>query len=278
MARFNDSVSTFNSLLRTLLAICLVGGVSLGGWVGYQKLTEGDRKQEQLEATKALLAERDEALARAKSDLKRQSAELVAKDQQIGALHDEVAAQAEQIDKLGTALRLLKVDHRIAQLRVVKQSNDPETGELYSDVEFIELNDEGAPIEKPRQFHIRGDVVYIDNWIVKFDDKYVEESDLDRSTSLVLFRRIFGESQNPKDGYALDTIGTRPTAYGRGTPMSEFEEKIWSDFWNIANDETRSKELGIRAAHGEALSIKVEPDKTYRIFLRASDGLSIRPN
>ena len=67
-------------------------------------------------------------------------------------------------------------------------------------------------------------------------------------------------------------------AYSRGGVPSEFEKQIWSDFWNIANDEAKAKELGIRAAHGEAVSIKAEKGKTYKVLLRASDGLSIAPD
>ena len=63
--------------------------------------------------------------------------------------------------------------------------------------------------------------------------------------------------------------------YGRGGEMSEFEKKIWGDFWEVANSETKQNELGIRAVHGEAPSIKVKKGKAYRVDLRASGGLSI---
>ena len=143
---------------------------------------------------------------------------------------------------------------------------------------FVEVDDQGKALDDPKEFRIKGDIVYIDNWVVKFDDKYVEQADIDRSTSLVLFRRIFGEAQTPNDGFAVDTVGTRPKAYGRGKPMSEFEEKIWNDFWNIANDLGKARAMGIRAAHGEAPSIKLKKGKSYKIELRASDGLSITPD
>ena len=42
--------------------------------------------------------------------------------------------------------------------------------------------------------------------------------------------------------------------------------------------ETKARELGIRAAHGQAVSIKTQKGKSYRILLRASDGLSIVPD
>jgi hypothetical protein len=75
----------------------------------------------------------------------------------------------------------------------------------------------------------------------------------------------------------LDTVGTRPTAYARGTEMSDFERKIWNDFWLIANDSRRAAELGIHAAHGNAVSIRVRPNQTYEIDLRSTGEMSIRP-
>jgi hypothetical protein len=120
-------------------------------------------------------------------------------------------------------------------------------------------------------------MVYIDYLRVTFDDKYIEQADLDRSTAIALFQRIFGEHQEAADGFHLDTVGTRPTAYARGTDMSDFEKKIWGDFWLIANDSQRATELGIHAAHGSAVSMRVQPGKSYEIELRATGDMTIRP-
>ena len=56
------------------------------------------------------------------------------------------------------------------------------------------------------------------------------------------------------------------------------EKKIWEDFWNIANDSDRAKELGIRAAHGDAVSIKVRKGKSYKVTLRATGDLTLQPD
>ena len=48
-------------------------------------------------------------------------------------------------------------------------------------------------------------------------------------------------------------------------------------FWSIANDKAKAEEKGIRAAHGDAVSMKVQKGKTYKVQLRASDGPSIVP-
>src|SRR5690606_34152252 len=118
--------------------------------------------------------------------------------------------------------------------------------------------------------------VYIEYLVVKFDDKYVEEADLVRGTAICLLERVFGEKQEPEMGYVIDQVGTRPTAYERGTPMSEFEAKIWADFWTIASDPQRAAELGIRAIHAQAPSIRVEAGKMYELDLRSTGDFTLQ--
>jgi hypothetical protein len=57
--------------------------------------------------------------------------------------------------------------------------------------------------------------------------------------------------------------------------MTDSEREIWSKFWDYANSPALAGQVGIRAAHGEAPSIKLMPGKRYRISLRASAGLEI---
>ncbi len=275
MPRIIESLATINSLIRTGLGVLLVGLVGAGGYFGYQTYNARDlaikAAEEELTAVRGQLAEQE-------NKLEKQRLELTAKDEQIAGLNADIKIKNEKIEKLDTSLRLLKVNHRVAWLTVLEQDTDPATNQLYTIGQFVEVNDKGERLGEPRQFRINGDVVYVDNWVVKFDDKYVEQAEIDRATSLVLFRRIFGESQTPNDGIPLDAVGSRPQAYGNGNQMSEFEQRIWDDFWTIANDEAKAKELGIRAAHGEAPSMKLQKGKSYKIQLRASDGLSITPD
>ena len=268
-----ENLSTLNSFMRTILAMIVLGALTVAGWFGY---TTYNAKDIEARRRSRELAEVNEKLTQASRDLTAAQSQLALKTEQLNVANQRIDQLNKDIENLNARLVLLKVDHRLARLTAVDQGTDDD-GEMYTVVEFVELNDEGQPIESPRQFRIRGDVVYIDNWIVKFDDKYVEEADIDRSTSLVLFRRIFGEMQQPIEGFPLDEAGRRPQAYARGGQMTDFEEKIWGDFWNIANDEAQAKELGIRAAHGQAVSMKLQKGKSYRVQLRASDGLSIVP-
>ncbi len=189
-------------------------------------------------------------------------------------------------------MKLLKVRHRLARLTVLDQHEiaspiavapttgteaKPSRSNVTTKVEFVEINDQGEPIGPSKQFDVVGDIVYVDYLTVTFEDKFIEKSDLDRSTSIALFQRVFGEHQQPAQGFQLDTVGTRPTAYARGNQMSDFEKKIWNDFWLIANDPARAKAMGIDAAEGNAVSMRVEPHKTYEIELRSTGTMTIRP-
>jgi hypothetical protein len=270
MARVTETIAVVNNLLRTLITLVVVAGVGWVGWRVYSHYTEGERLSAQLTETQRKLNEAEQKLSGLEEQLRQAHTALKEKDAQIASLE-------KQVERLETSLRLLKVTHRVARLTIVDQGTDEQTGELFTLVRFEEINDEGRPLGTPREFRIRGDVVYLDSWIVKFEDKYIEQADLERSTSLVLFRRIFGEHQQPKDGFELDQFGVRPLAYAQGGAMTEFEKRIWEDFWNIANDPEKAQQMGIRAAHGDAPSIKARKGTSYRVLLRASDGLSIVP-
>ena len=170
-------------------------------------------------------------------------------------------------------MRLLKVDHRLANVKVLDMGDDD--GQPYIDVEFQEVNDEGQPIDKAKRFTLVGDEIRIDTWQVQFDDKYIEQADLDRHTSICLFKRIYGNVEGPMGGHSIETIGTRPNAYARGKPLSEFEKGIWDDFWNIANEPQKAEDLGIRAAAGKSDFVKARKGKTYRVELRARAALHL---
>lgn len=260
MGRITDTVATVNSAVRTVLVLLIMGVVGTTGYMVYDRIQGGDRE----------LDETRQELLSVKS-------QLTSAEQTITGLKSEIAEKNRQIERMELAMQLLKTDHRLARLEVIDQQTDEETGETFTTVRFTELSPDGDPIAPGREFTIRGDVVYLDNWVVKFEDKYVEEADLARGTSLVLFRRVFGEYQTPSEGFEIDRIGSTPQAYKRGGQASEFEQEIWDDFWTFANDNERAKEKGIRAAHGEAASMKVEPGRTYRVELRASGGVSIVP-
>jgi hypothetical protein len=282
MGRVNDTISNVNSAIRNLLLAVLVGGAGFAGYIGYDLY---NTPRQQLQEKERLLAEKDGKLQTALADLttkEKANAELLVKNKDL----------AEKYDRAQVSLKLLKVRHRLARMTVLDQHEvpslipaTPTTGnevgasrpDLLTKIEFVDINDQAQEIGKPKTFDIKGDMIYVDYLNVKFEDKYIENSDLERGTSIALFQRIFGEHQEPANGFQLDTVGTRPTAYARGTQMSDFEKKIWDDFWLIANDNKRAQQLGIDAIQGKAVAIRAKPGKSYVIELQSTGDMTIHP-
>ncbi len=261
MGTINETVRTANSALRTVLLSVIVFGAGLAGWKGYTLYNR----------PLAMLAEKEREL-----DAVRRS--LVASEEQVDTLSTEIEQKNKQLERFETSIRLLKLSHRIARLRVLDQTTDPESGRLISNIEFFEVNADGAPLgDQPKQFQIEGNRVYVECLVVKFEDRYIEQADLDRATAICLFQRIFGEFQQPQDGFTLDQVGSSPTSYARGGKVSEFEQQIWNDFWTLASDRKKAAKIGIRAAHADAPSTQVRAGVTYELELRSTGEFTLRP-
>lgn len=284
MSNLMKNVETVNSVVRTLLVFTIVGGIGAASWFGYSTYQANQnmgqtlgKTQEELNTARSELEVKTHQLVQKSNELIQKEEMLVEKDGQIEDLNVEIFEKDEKIVKLDTAIRLLKVDHRLARIKIVEQGMNAETKRPFTIVEFQEVNDENQPIDDPKRFTLKGDTVYVDTWVVKFEDRYIEEADILRSTSMCMFKTIYGNIDGPEGGYKLEKEGTRPKAYGRGTKLNDFEKKIWDDFWTIANSPDQAKNLGIRAIHGETNFIKAVPGKVYKIELRSSGGITTKP-
>jgi hypothetical protein len=241
-----NTLTAIGNLIRGLATLGLVAILGVGGFVGYQAYN----RHAQLE-----------------SEIKERNAK-------IDQLNAEIMVKDKKIYDLDLAVRLLKVNHRLAEIKVLDQRTDDD-GETTTTFEFVEVNDAGKPIDTPRKITIDGDVVYIDAWVVKYDDKLVETGNPLGSTSICLFRRLFSETQKPVDGFPLDRVGVEPVVYRHGEQVSKEEQEIWTQFWDYANNPALAEKAGVRAAHGEAPYIKLRPGKLYKVELRASGGLTV---
>jgi hypothetical protein len=256
----SNLLGALNRLLTTLVALLVLAVLGGGTWLLYRGFL----------VDKWALGEAHQQLAEREVRLKDLASQLALKQSEIVQLHND-------LDRARAALRLMKVDHRVARIDVLGQTGSAKAGDLVTRFSFAELDAQGQPIEKPRVFSVKGDMVYIDAQIVKYEDRLVESGDPLRSTSVYVFRRLFGEAQAPKDGFPLDPVGSAPARYRLEGKPSELEQQIWARFWEYANDPSLAGKAGVRAAHGEAPSIKLMPGKRYRVMLRSSAGLWIAP-
>jgi hypothetical protein len=245
MRGMSNTMTAVSNLVRGLVSLAILGLLSAGGWVAYQAYDQ-------------------------RLQLDR---ELKEKTTQLAAKTAEVERLTKENQKLNLALRLLKIDHRLAEIVVLEQRGGPERPS--TKFQFVELTKDGDPVGEKKVFTVEGDTVYVDAWVIKYADELVENADPLRSTSVCLFRRIFGEYQEPSEGFPLDPAGSRPAVYSQGADMPPLERDIWTNFWEYANNPAKARKAGVRAAHGEAPSIRLERGKLYKVELRASAGLSI---
>ena len=255
MSEVMSNVKTINSVVRTCLMVAVAGGVGYGGWFGYNNYVKPSRDAKQALADLAALQV----------------------DYEVQGQKLTEAIKAKQ--KLQTALKLIKVDRRMANVEVMEKGRD-EQGSPYLEVRFTEVDDKGNIIGSSRDFTLSGEKLYVDCWIVSFEDKYVEEADPLRSASLCVFKSIYGEIDGPTGAKSLDhdtaNSGVPPGIYDDDL-KNEFEQQIWGDFWRVCNDAELQKELGIRASYGQANYVLAEPGQTYQVQLRASGGASLKP-
>jgi hypothetical protein len=235
-----NAISNLAGVLRSLVWLAMLGILGTGGWAVYRAFDNSAALERELAEQRAAV-------------------ERLTKENQ----------------RLSVALKLLKVDHRVAAIEVLDQQQQGERPTTR--FQFVELGKDGSPIGEKKEYTVEGDMVYLDALVIKYDDALVEAGDPMRSTSVCLFRRLFGEYQEPSQGFAIDAKGSRPSVYSQGDAMSPFERDMWANFWQYANDPAKAKAAGVRAIHGEAPFIRLQPGKRYQVELRASGGLSIKP-
>ena len=244
MSNFMNHVKTVNSSVRTLLILAACGVVGYFGYFGYQNYVKPSHEAKQ-------------AIA------------------ELAKLKEDFAKITELNERMATSMKLLKVDKRVANIEVLKIEKD-EDGNPLMELSFTEVGENGEEIGISKNYTIKGDKFYIDGWVVAFEDKYIEQADELRGASLFVFKSIYGNDETPRDAQRLDDDSqSRPGIY-QDDRKSEFEQQIWSDFWDVCNDNHKQQELGIRASHGQSTYIQGQEGKTYQIEIRASGSTGIK--
>lgn len=195
---------------------------------------------------------------------------------QIREQKDTIVKLQQEKQRLEIYLTILKHTDRRARVEVLRQAKDQQ-GNLQTTIRFTETDSTGSPISVSRELTLPGQEVYFDTLVIKFDDHFIEQSDPLKGQALMLFRRIFSSTQRPEDGFVIDKDGQAPGIYAEQQAPNEFEKEIWRRFWELANDEKLAKEQGVRAIHGDAPYMRLEPDRVYEVLLRSTGEVIITP-
>ena len=145
------------------------------------------------------------------------------------------------------------------------------------DLLFVEYSKDGEVAVSVRQFTVQGREVHIDAKVISFDRGFLYENDPLRGSSIALFTRIFGDKTAPERGEAIDPQGAAPEVYRGADPRAaEFEQRLWSDFWRLLEDEKYAKQHGVRIAQGEGKWWPPQEGKLYTLSIAADGGLELK--
>ena len=200
----------------------------------------------------------------------------LALQEQIREQKGTILKLEQEKQRLEVYLKILKHIDRRARVEVLRQVKDQQ-GNLQTTIRFTEVDDAGKPINISRELTLSGQEVYFDTLVIKFDDHFIEQGDPVKGGALMVFRRIFSSTMRAEDGFVIDTEGQVPEVYAERRATSEFEKDLWKRFWDLANDEKLARERGVRAIHGDAAYMRLDPDRVYEICLRSTGEVIITP-
>jgi hypothetical protein len=171
--------------------------------------------------------------------------------------------------QLKEAITNLTAEEQIGYAKVIKQ--ETKDGKVWTTLRFVETarSDKTKKILE-KDYTIEGDIVHFDALIVKFDNKLVMDG---RERAMYLWRRIYGETIAPQDGFAIESPGAEPARYADLLVKLSIKQRelFWANIWDLANDVEKLKQDGITAIYGSAVYSKLKEGLIY-VFKISSTG------
>jgi len=187
-------------------------------------------------------------------------------------LRNRVAELEKEKTQLVEYAHRLSASRRVGQVNVVEQKPDG-AGRPVTTLLWQEVGPDGV-IGWPQTLEVIGTLVYFEAWVIKFAHEFVAEGDPQRSASVALFRRVFGERQSPDSAPQFDRE-TRPAP--EETPEARaLHARLWSRFWDLVDDPRLAAQYGVRVAQCEAPAVQVKSGQIWEITLDAAGGLNLK--
>jgi hypothetical protein len=175
--------------------------------------------------------------------------------------------------QLKQAIGNLTDEDQIGYAKVLSQRND--SGRLLTTLRFVETaRDDKTRRILQKEYTVEGDVVHFDALIVTFGDKMVMDG---RARALYLWRRVYGETMAPQDGYPIEEPGTEPKRYDgllQALPI-QHQQLFWTEIWDLANNLDKLKEYDIKAIYGNAIYRKLREGLIYVFKIKPTGELSV---
>jgi hypothetical protein len=174
---------------------------------------------------------------------------------------------------LKAALARLTAEEQIGYAKVLSQQEVD--GRLTTTVRFVETAREDQRRQVLcREFDIPGDVVHFDALIVRFPPRMVQDGE---ARALYLWRRIYGETMAPEEGFPIVAEDGEPPRYAGllDELPPPHRAMFWEAIWSLANDPQRLSEHGIRAVYGNALYTRMVPGLIYVFRIGPTGDFSV---
>ncbi len=162
---------------------------------------------------------------------------------------------------LKQAITTLTQEEQIGYAKVLRQ--ETRDGKRFTTLRFVETA-RGNPLETvlEKEYEIEGDIIHFDALIVTFSSQAVMDG---KERSLYLWRRVYGETQSPAEGYSIEELGVAPARYNTLLNRLHMKEQsmFWMAIWDLANDSEALQQHGIKAVYGNAVYKKLRPGLIY---------------
>lgn len=162
---------------------------------------------------------------------------------------------------LQEAITELTLETQIGYAKVIERRVEDDS--LVQKIRFVETAWEDPSTEVIRRdFEIRGEEIYFDAMIVKFDSELVQDGN---ERALYLWRRIYSEEVPPENGFPIEEPGAAPERYRQWLAKLPVRQRnlFWSEIWALSNHPNKLEDLGITAIYGNALYQRMEPGRVY---------------
>ncbi len=170
--------------------------------------------------------------------------------------------------QLKQAISNLTQEEQIGYAKVILQ--EEKDGKLLTTIRFVETSrDDKLKKILEKEYTIAGDIVHFDALIVKFGDKMVMNG---KAKSLYLWRRVYGETMKPEDGFLIEQPGTEPERYGGLLTALAIKQKqlFWKSIWELANDPEKLKQYDIEAVYGNVVYTRLKNGLIYVFKISAT--------
>ncbi len=185
-----------------------------------------------------------------------------------------MAKKVEEYRVLRQVIERLSAESRIAEVLVTQSRLNEETQKIETTIKFLEYDTDGKPLAA-RYLTFQGNIIQFQALVIRFQDTLVTAGDKVRGKSAYLFLRAFILDKENTQVFDLTEINTVPAGYKVPGVKSEFEDKLWQEFWRYALEPKARERAGIKNAQIEAPGSMFLPGTIYTLKIEHDGGLRI---